>query len=251
MTELARLQAKADEKRDRLGRTLRTLEERATLLGLADDMHRPRRRRRRTPMTFVEALRRNPFLAAGLAICAGLLVLEVNQSRQTDRRIGAAGIAPRAAALLTSALSYKGALSWPLKTRIERNHTERKPVSGNRATARQTSARQDRNSRPHPAGREAARRPTIVGPAPLCTRSPPLSTRPRPDACRRCSDLGRNRARRGAALTRNIHLPSPPTLRRFTEASPVILGAVGLGIGVLIGALLPRDAFHAGMQGWD
>ena len=59
---------------------------------------------------------------------------------------------------------------------------------------------------------------------------------------------------RGAVprLTRNMHLPtlpSPPSLETFTEASPVILGAVGLGIGMIIGALLPRDALHAGMQG--
>jgi len=59
---------------------------------------------------------------------------------------------------------------------------------------------------------------------------------------------------RGAVprLTRNMHLPtlpSAPSLETFTEASPVILGAVGLGIGMIIGALLPRDALHTGMQG--
>jgi len=49
-------------------------------------------------------------------------------------------------------------------------------------------------------------------------------------------------------LARNMHLPSPPSLETFTEANPVILGAVGLGIGVIIGALLPRDVFQGGMQ---
>jgi hypothetical protein len=50
-------------------------------------------------------------------------------------------------------------------------------------------------------------------------------------------------------FAKNMHLPSPPSFESITEANPVILGAVGLGIGVIIGALLPRDAFHGGMQG--
>jgi hypothetical protein len=49
-------------------------------------------------------------------------------------------------------------------------------------------------------------------------------------------------------FARNMHLPSPPSFETFTEANPVILGAVGLGIGVIIGALLPREVFHTGMQ---
>jgi hypothetical protein len=49
-------------------------------------------------------------------------------------------------------------------------------------------------------------------------------------------------------LTRGVHLPSPRAIESFAEANPVLLGAVGLGIGVVIGALLPRDAFHTGMQ---
>ena len=47
----------------------------------------------------------------------------------------------------------------------------------------------------------------------------------------------------------NRHLPSARRLESFAKANSVILGAVGLGIGVIIGALLPRDAFHTGMQG--
>jgi hypothetical protein len=53
-------------------------------------------------------------------------------------------------------------------------------------------------------------------------------------------------------LTRNMHMPSMPSrpsLESLNEASPVILGAVGLGIGMIIGALLPRDAMHIGMHG--
>ena len=50
-------------------------------------------------------------------------------------------------------------------------------------------------------------------------------------------------------LARNIHLPSPPSFNALTEASPVILGAVGLGIGVLLGAMLPRDSLQGSMQG--
>ena len=46
-----------------------------------------------------------------------------------------------------------------------------------------------------------------------------------------------------------VHLPSGRRIESFAEHNPVLLGAVGLGIGVIIGALLPRDAFHTGMQG--
>jgi hypothetical protein len=51
-------------------------------------------------------------------------------------------------------------------------------------------------------------------------------------------------------LTKGMHLPSPRALESFAEANPVLLGAVGLGIGVVIGALLPRDAMHGGMRGF-
>src|SRR5437762_4061438 len=49
-------------------------------------------------------------------------------------------------------------------------------------------------------------------------------------------------------LAKGMHLPSPRAFESFVEANPVLLGAVGLGIGVVIGALLPRDAMHMGMQ---
>jgi hypothetical protein len=56
---------------------------------------------------------------------------------------------------------------------------------------------------------------------------------------------------RGAAprIAANMHLPSARRIGSFAEANPVLLGAVGLGIGVIIGALLPRSSFHAGLQG--
>ena len=82
MNEIAKLQAKADESRERFRRTLRTLEERSTLLGLADDMLA---RVGAAPHSneILEALRRKPLLAVALAVCGGLLVMEVHQVRQT------------------------------------------------------------------------------------------------------------------------------------------------------------------------
>ena len=78
MSDLARLEAAAAEKRARLARTLRNIEKRTTLLGLADDVIA---RNGGAPASgeIVEALRRNPILAAGLALCAGLLIIEVNR----------------------------------------------------------------------------------------------------------------------------------------------------------------------------
>jgi hypothetical protein len=52
-----------------------------------------------------------------------------------------------------------------------------------------------------------------------------------------------------ARIAGNMHLPSVRGIESFAGANPVLLGAVGLGIGVILGALLPRDTFHAGMQG--
>jgi len=43
------------------------------------------------------------------------------------------------------------------------------------------------------------------------------------------------------------YLPSQRTLEPLTS-NPVVLGAVGLGLGIVIGALLPRDTVRAGMQ---
>jgi hypothetical protein len=81
MTDLAQLEATADEKRLRLTRTLRSIEKRATLSGLADSVIA---RTGGAPRSgeIVEALRRNPILAVGLALCAGLLVFEVSKVRK-------------------------------------------------------------------------------------------------------------------------------------------------------------------------
>ena len=81
MSDLAELEARAEEKRKRLNRTLDKLESRATLLGLADDViarsgGAPRANE------IMDALRRNPLLAIGLAVCAGLLIVEVNKVRR-------------------------------------------------------------------------------------------------------------------------------------------------------------------------
>ena len=81
MSSLPELEARAEEKRRRLDRTLDRLEERATLSGLADDIiarsgGAPR------PSEIMDALRRNPFLAIGLAVCAGLLVVEISRARR-------------------------------------------------------------------------------------------------------------------------------------------------------------------------
>jgi hypothetical protein len=81
VTNLAMLEARAEEKRQRLNRTLHSLESRATVLGLADDIiaragGAPR------ASEIVAALRRNPLLAIGLVVCAGMLVVEVSKSRK-------------------------------------------------------------------------------------------------------------------------------------------------------------------------
>jgi len=78
---LPELEARAEEKRRRLDRTLDRLEERATLSGLADDIL-ARSGGLPQPREIMEALRRNPFVAIGLAVCAGLLVIEINRARR-------------------------------------------------------------------------------------------------------------------------------------------------------------------------
>ena len=49
-------------------------------------------------------------------------------------------------------------------------------------------------------------------------------------------------------IAKNLHLPSP-SLPSISEANPLVLGAVGLGLGIIIGALLPRDMIDSSMQG--
>lgn len=49
-------------------------------------------------------------------------------------------------------------------------------------------------------------------------------------------------------IAKNLHLPSP-SLPSITDANPLVLGAVGLGLGVIIGALLPRNMIDSSMHG--
>ena len=39
---------------------------------------------------------------------------------------------------------------------------------------------------------------------------------------------------------RNLHLPDQKAAMDFAEQQPLVVGAVGLGIGLVVGALLPR-----------
>ena len=42
----------------------------------------------------------------------------------------------------------------------------------------------------------------------------------------------------------NMRLPQRGDLSHFTQANPLLLGAVGLGLGVAIGTLFPRGMGH-------
>jgi hypothetical protein len=80
VTEIAKLEADANAKRSRLEHTLRTLEKRATILGLVDDI--VARSGAPTSAEIVQTLRRNPVLAAGLALCIGLIAIEAMRARK-------------------------------------------------------------------------------------------------------------------------------------------------------------------------
>jgi hypothetical protein len=43
---------------------------------------------------------------------------------------------------------------------------------------------------------------------------------------------------------KGVHLPDTKSLQSFAEDRSLVLGAVGLGLGVLIGALLPTAGVH-------
>lgn len=55
---------------------------------------------------------------------------------------------------------------------------------------------------------------------------------------------GRRMAKRAYAAAGDamgeMHMPARRDLERFAEHNPLVLGAVGLGLGVVIGTLLPR-----------
>ena len=55
-------------------------------------------------------------------------------------------------------------------------------------------------------------------------------------AYRWADDMGRSVPK----MARGLHMPSTASLNKFAEANPIVLGAVGLGIGVAIGAMLPH-----------
>jgi hypothetical protein len=44
----------------------------------------------------------------------------------------------------------------------------------------------------------------------------------------------------------NIHMPRRSDIRHLAEANPLLLGAVGLGLGVAIGTLFPRSMRRSG-----
>lgn len=44
---------------------------------------------------------------------------------------------------------------------------------------------------------------------------------------------------------KNAHLPDTRSLQSFAEEKSVILGAVGIGVGILIGAMLPSMGYGA------
>jgi ElaB/YqjD/DUF883 family membrane-anchored ribosome-binding protein len=119
----------------------------------------------------------------------------------------------------------------PGKPRQRNRQAKRSSGNGRRGSTRSQSSSQDRSMA----------RATESGTEALSRRGKRLV-----EDARSWADEARSSVPRFA---RNMHLPSPPSLETFTEANPVILGAVGLGIGVLIGALLPRDVFHSSMQG--
>ncbi|CAN5502008.1 hypothetical protein BH10PSE7_BH10PSE7_42700 [soil metagenome] len=46
----------------------------------------------------------------------------------------------------------------------------------------------------------------------------------------------------------DIHIPGRRSLESIVDTNPLILGAIGLGLGVVIGTLLPRHPMDSGMQ---
>jgi hypothetical protein len=80
VSNLVKLEADAEAKRLRLEETLRSLEKRATFLGVVDEAIALSGAPRSGEVA--DVLRRNPVLAIGLALCLGLIALEVRKSRR-------------------------------------------------------------------------------------------------------------------------------------------------------------------------
>jgi hypothetical protein len=64
------------------------------------------------------------------------------------------------------------------------------------------------------------------------------------DGASRAYRRGRRMAKRAYAAASDavgeMHMPARRDIERFAEHNPLVLGAVGLGLGVVIGTLLPR-----------
>ena len=63
-------------------------------------------------------------------------------------------------------------------------------------------------------------------------------------AYRWADDMGRSVPK----LARGIHMPSKASFNKIAETNPMVLGAVGLGIGVALGAMLPHLSKSNGSQ---
>ena len=64
-------------------------------------------------------------------------------------------------------------------------------------------------------------------------------------AYRWADDMGRSVPK----LARGLHMPTKASFNRIAETNPIVLGAVGLGIGVALGAMLPHLSSANGRQG--
>jgi len=91
VSNLVKLEADAETKRLRLEETLRSLEKRATFLGVVDEAIALSGAPRSGEVA--DVLRRNPVLAIGLALCLGLIAIEVRRSRTAIGRRNRHGVA--------------------------------------------------------------------------------------------------------------------------------------------------------------
>jgi hypothetical protein len=88
------------------------------------------------------------------------------------------------------------------------------------------------------ARRRAAKRTSAVAPLAGSTRTMIG------DGASRAYRRGRRMAKRAyvaaSGAMGEMHMPARRDFERFAEHNPLVLGAVGLGLGVVIGTLLPR-----------
>ena len=57
-----------------------------------------------------------------------------------------------------------------------------------------------------------------------------------------------NVANTARGFASEMQIPGRRSLESMVETNPLILGAIGLGLGVVIGTLLPRNSMDSGMQ---